>query len=118
MRLVVVSLTLLSLAFAAPVGAQTLDVPFSLPRADGRDGDCASSTVTGLNPQGDGFLAVRSGPGTNYRMLDKVFNGDVVFTCGRQGAWHGVLYRTRGTGSGPTDRQGWVHGNWLRDLAG
>ena len=43
---------------------QSLDVPVVIPPSDGQMADCATSTVSGLDPAGDNFLAVRSGPGT------------------------------------------------------
>lgn len=98
-----------SLSHAAK--AQTLDVPFETTGGDGQAAWCASSTVTGLDPRGDGFLAVRSGPGTQYRMLGKVHNGEVVLTCDARGPWVAIVY-------GSSKRKGWVHGDWLKALAG
>ncbi|MHA3977832.1 SH3 domain-containing protein [Halovulum sp. GXIMD14794] len=106
-------ITALTLAVltAAPAISQQLDVPITIPPGDGQAGDCATSTVSGLDPNGDGFLSVRSGPGTEFRKMDELHNGDVVATCQKSGPWHGVLYDGR-------NRRGWVHGNWLTDLAG
>lgn len=111
-RMTVLTLALLA---ATPAFPQQLDVPITIPPADGQAGDCATSTVSGLNPNGDGFLSVRAGPGTEFRKIDELHNGDVVATCQKTGPWHGVIY---GGGTGPANRQGWVHGNWLTDLAG
>lgn len=47
--------------------SQGLDVPVVTPPGDGQMADCATSTVSGLDPAGDNFLAVRSGPGTKHR---------------------------------------------------
>lgn len=95
---------------AAPAAPQQLDVEFAIP-ADGQAAGCAGSLVAGLDPQGDGFLAVRSGPGTGYRQIDALYNGNAVRTCARSGKWIGVYY-------GSPRRKGWVHGNWLVDGAG
>jgi hypothetical protein len=95
---------------AAPVAAQGLDVEFDVPR-DGQAAGCASSEVKGLKAGGDGFLAVRSGPGGSYAELDRLHNGDVVAYCAKNGKWIGIVY-------GDPKRRGWVHGNWLVDLAG
>ncbi len=107
---------------AAPAPAQQLDVPVSAPGGDGQAADCASSTVSGLDPNGDGFLSVRTGPGTGYRKIDELHEGDVVVVCDGQGAWAGVFYTGSNAGTGFVDehppRAGWVHTNWLRDLAG
>lgn len=104
-----VSIGLLPAAF--PAAAQVLDVPFETTGGDGQAAWCASSIVAGLDPQGDGFLAVRSGPGTEYRKIDELHNGDIVSTCDARGPWIAIIY-------GPSKRKGWVHGRWLKDLAG
>jgi uncharacterized protein YraI len=92
--------------------AQSLHVEFSTYCPPSTEAACfATSTVNGLNPNGDGFLAVRTGPGSNYPMIDKLYNGDVVTVHDLSGRWRGVSY-ANGT------RVGWVHSNWLVDLAG
>lgn len=96
---------------AAQSAAQVLDVPFADSGGDGQAAWCASSIVAGLNPNGDGFLAVRTGPGTQFRKIDEVHNGDVVATCDSRGAWVAIVY-------GPSKAKGWVHGKWLKDRAG
>lgn len=101
----------LALAFAgASAQAQQLDVDFTVPD-DGQAAGCAGSIVSGLDPKGDGFLAVRSGPGSNYRQIDQLRNGDQVRDCARSGPWMGVVY-------GEPRRKGWAHTNWLVDGAG
>ena len=39
----------------------------------------ANGVVEGLDPSGDGFLAVRSEPGSKYREIDRLYNGAQVF---------------------------------------
>jgi len=96
---------------ACAASAQSLDVPVTaIP--DTQAAGCASSTVSGLDPSGDNFLAVRSGPGSQYRKLDELHTGDVVRTCDRQGDWIGIYYPNL------NGRSGWVHGSYLTDLAG
>lgn len=95
---------------ASAVHAQQLEVDFQIVE-DNLAAGCAGSIVAGLNPNGDGFLAVRTGPGTNYRQIDQLHNGDMVRTCATNGPWIGVYY-------GEPRRKGWVHGNWLVDGAG
>jgi hypothetical protein len=108
-----------ALAFAAAtgLGAQSLDVPIRLPADDGQMAVCGSSVVAGLDPNGDGFLAVRAGPGTGYAKIGELRNGDVVYPCDARGDWAGVLFAfpKRGRPPGPG---GWVHGRWLKPLAG
>jgi len=85
---------------------------------------CGLSRVVGLDPAGDGFLAVRSGPGTQYRKLAELHNGDNVLVFDHKGKWSGVVYgdtssvdcispRTRPI---PYPRKGWVHSNWLKHI--
>ena len=94
-----------------PASTQVLDVPFSDKGGDGQAAWCASSTVSGLDPNGDGYLAVRAGPGTQYRKIDELHNGDIVSRCDARGRWVAVVY-------GPLKKKGWVNGRWLKDLAG
>jgi hypothetical protein len=96
---------------------------------------CDGATVKGLNPQGDGFLAVQSGPRINYPRVDKLHNGDRVITCDTYGDWFAVVYPGPGRTMESCDdwfdrnrrktvpytgpcRSGWVHKNWLGDFAG
>ena len=90
--------------------AQQLDVEFQIIE-DGQAAGCAGSYVAGLDPNGDGFLAGRKGPGTQHSKIDELYNGDMVQTCAQAGRWIGVYY-------GEPRRKGWVHGNWLIDGAG
>jgi hypothetical protein len=87
--------------------------------------------VRGLDPQGgDGFLAVRAGPGSGYAMLDKVYNGYLLNICDDRGQWLGVVYshETQDCGvgtpwprarayTGPC-RSGWVFRKYVTDYAG
>lgn len=99
------------LASVGHATAQTLDVPiFDNCVSDGQAACYATSTVSGLDPNGDGFLAVRSGPATNFPMIDKLYNGEVVEIIEFQGDWRGVRYRG--------GWKGWAHAKWLTDLAG
>ena len=92
------------------LAAQNLAVEFTVTPV-GQAAGCGGAQVMGLNPNGDGFLAVRTGPGTGYRQIDSLFNGQRVGTCARSGNWYGVIY-------GSPLRKGWVHGNWLGSWAG
>jgi hypothetical protein len=92
---------------------------------------CSNAVVVNLNPHGDGFLSVRGGPGTKYRELTRLYNGDQVYYCTRRGDWVGIVWeRPWHTGcnvmspwpvtqpyTGPC-RSGWVHKRWLRIWAG
>jgi len=60
-------------------------------------------TVHGLDPNGNGFLSVRSKP--KGKKIGELYNGDKVAILGQRGAW----YKVR-TASGLV---GWSHGDWL-----
>lgn len=114
-------------AMSAPAWAE-VDVPIYEIDGDGQAATCGVSEVHGLKADGDGFLAVRSGPGAKYRKLGELYNGDRVTSLGRQGKWVAIV-RDEGTlnvtdlcaNNGPRRRLrgsalGWVHSNWLRYL--
>jgi hypothetical protein len=69
--------------------SQNLDVDFAI-EVEGEAAGCGGATVMGLDPDGDGFLSVRTGPGTGFSKLDHLSNGDGVRTCARSGQWYGV----------------------------
>lgn len=113
------------LALSLPVLAAELDVPVIEEGGDGQMANCASSTVAGLDPRGDGFLAVRSGPGSQYRKIGELHNGDVVYEFDRKGDWAGIVWgessvncSSTTTRPVPYRNKGWVHRKWLKDLAG
>lgn len=103
------------------------DGPATIAAGDGQMANCSSGIVRGLKPGGDGFLAVRAGPGTSHRMLDRLHNGESVWLCDQRGDWVGIVYGREdcGTeGSGPEHpytgscRAGWAHGRWIELVAG
>ncbi|WP_226780944.1 SH3 domain-containing protein [Oceaniglobus trochenteri] len=106
-RIAAVAVGLLVSLSSAPALAQLLDVPFDTYCPPNSEAACFGvATVMGLNPKGDGFLAVRTGPGSNYPMIGKVHNGDRVGTYAKRGKWHAISF-------GPNNTLGWAHGNWL-----
>ena len=92
----------------------------------------AGGTVMGLDPNGDGFLSVRSGPGGKpFHEMDRVFNGQRLRICEERGPWLAVVYApgrgpevcgvedgVRGSipYTGPC-RYGWVHTRYVGDKA-
>jgi len=86
-------LLLTALAFTAPMKAQAYapDV----------------FEVCGLDPSGDNFLALRTGPGSNYQMLERLGPGTVVMDWERRGKWFRVSI---GDVNG---REGWVYASYL-----
>ncbi|MEM7693144.1 MAG: integron [Pseudomonadota bacterium] len=120
------ALCLAAVIAAGPAIAQSVAVTVG---HDGPGADaCAGyGTPQGLNPRGDNFLAVRSGPGTKYRMVDKLLTGDGFWVCSQQGAWLGIVYGAEDCGVGAPLRvgpyrgpcqMGWVHGRFVSIIAG
>jgi hypothetical protein len=124
---------LLMLAFVA--AAAKPDVPVIVGAEEELDACGSWAEVSGLNPKGDGFLAVRGGPGSDYPMRDRLRTRDAFFVCdvSRDGKWMAIVYpRKRQTadacnvsGAIPKAREyrgpcasGWVNAAWVRILAG
>ena len=61
--------------------------------------------VTGLNPAGDNFLALRTGPGTSYRMIRRMAPDTVVTVIERRGQWLRVELED--------GAQGWAFGQYI-----
>ena len=97
----------LTLTAATPLAAQELAVPFDTYCPPDAQAACfGAAEVLGLDPDGDGFLAVRTGPGSEYAMIGQVHNGDRVGVYDRRGDWYAISF-------GPDNRLGWAHGTWL-----
>ncbi len=122
------ALALASLVSVQPMAGSGVDVMIG---GDPNYDACGSlGVVAGLNPQGDNFLAVRSGPGTKYDQIDSLFSGNEVFLCDQRGRWHGIVYGTPGADCGVSSpvaghqayfgscRSGWVFDRYIRVIAG
>lgn len=113
------------LATAVAAHANDLDVPVLEQGGDGQAANCWSAMVSGLKADGDGFLAVRSGPGSQYPKIDELHNGEIVIVFQNRGKWVGVVYRTPNatchstkTHPVPYEKKGWIRTDWLKDVAG
>ena len=92
------------------------------------DACCGVGKVVGLDPKGDNFLSVRSGPGSKYDEIDRLYIGGLVYLCDERGAWQGVVYPTKGCGvTTSIDRRqpytgncksGWIFGKYVMLVAG
>jgi hypothetical protein len=67
-------------------------IPIIIEAEPDLDACYSNGVVEGLDPAGDGFLAVRGGPGTQYPQLDRLYNGVEVHICNRRGDWLGIVY--------------------------
>ena len=94
------------------------------------DACAGKGVITGLDPRGDGFLAVKAGPGPRYKRTDKLFKDEQVYLCSAQGNWFGVVYsKTKQECNvmtpwpnplpytGPC-RSGWIHKRYVKITAG
>ena len=113
------------LATAVAAHANDLDVPVLEQGGDGQAANWWSAMVSGLKADGDGFLAVRSGPGSQYPKIDELLNGEIVIVFQNRDKWAGVVYRTPNatchstkTHPVPYEKKGWIRTDWLKDVAG
>ncbi|MEM6276921.1 MAG: caspase family protein [Pseudomonadota bacterium] len=65
--------------------------------------------VRGLDPNGDGFLALREGTHTGAQRLAKMTEGTRLREMGRSGRWMEVETET--------GLRGWAHTNWIASLS-
>ena len=67
--------------------------------------------VRGLDPKGDGFLALRAGPGANHAQIGKLRNGDAAYIAAEpRGRW---LYVENGALNGREAKfRGWIYDAW------
>ncbi|QQQ03057.1 hypothetical protein [Lysobacter enzymogenes] len=122
----------LTLAANATVAAPPRAVPVVVGGNEVLDACGSQGRVHGLKTGGDGFLAVRDGPGAAYAMTDKLGENLWVMMCDQRGDWIAVVYSEDGrlgrcgVGSPIAERQpyrgpcksGWVHGRWIELMAG
>lgn len=70
--------------------------PVSINGSPDAEHACQDGYVFGLNPKGDGFLAVKSRPDYDSTRIDKLYNGERIYVCAKQGEWYGLVYSRRG----------------------
>ncbi|MDW4500364.1 SH3 domain-containing protein [Sulfitobacter sp. D35] len=100
------SLALVAL-MAAPASAQQILVPSN--RAAMETG----CLVQGLDPNGDGFLALRAGPGSDHAQIGSLRNGDAAYLAAPPaGRW---LYVENGAIGGREAKfRGWIYDAWCQ----
>ncbi len=78
--------------------------------------------ISGLAEQSytnpNGYLAIRSGPGGKYKLLEKVVNGSNVKGCAVKGNWIKIIYGCAESGSDTDDtsikcKWGWAYKKYL-----
>lgn len=58
-----------------------------------------------VNDTNDGYLNLRSGPGTNYQIVTRIYGGMNVDGVGQSGSWRRVVL--------PDGTTGWASGNFM-----
>ncbi|MEM6762964.1 MAG: SH3 domain-containing protein [Pseudomonadota bacterium] len=124
----VVAAAVVATALPGGSAAQVLDVPVMIGGEPDLDACSGVGRIARLNPRGDGFLAVRAGPSTDYAKIDELYNGDIVVICDQDGRWSGVVYGGADCGtSSPVPRRmayrgpcraGWVFDRYVDYIAG
>ena len=108
------------------VQAQGLDVEI-IERADADFDTCSLGQVTGLKVNGDGFLAVRSGPSSKFQKIDELYNGNKVWLFEERKGWYGVVYGVDELSCSPIKKsrplrkkgkKGWIYGKFVKVIAG
>jgi hypothetical protein len=127
-------LVLIGIALAHAATAQDASIRPQVPVIIGGytslDACGGNGVVIGLDPNGDGFLAVKSGPRLSHPRIDKLYNGEQVYICGETDNWFAVVYTrvrrdcnvstpwpVRLPYTGPC-RSGWVFKRYVRVVAG
>ena len=127
------ALLLAGMATAA-IAATSERVPRIGLAGDDLDACLSVGQVTGLNPRGDNFLAVRAEPSAGAPEKDRFGPGREFWICDEAGDWLGVVYGSD-PGDGPGDcevgspvasvrpydgpcRWGWVHSRYVTVIAG
>ncbi len=128
----IAALAALAVLIGATAQAQQtkLDVPIVV---GGTQLDACGSIaeVKGLDPAGDNFLSVRSGPGATYREIDRLKTKDLIIICGGKGIWYAAIYPwsnksdcnvgtpwpKRAPYTGPC-KSGWIHSKFVEIIAG
>ncbi len=66
----------------------------------------AADYVAGLDPYGDNFLSLRTGPGAGYPEIMRMGENTVLEVLGVAGPWYRVRLRNGMTG--------WANSRWIR----
>jgi hypothetical protein len=110
--------------------AQDASVPVIAGQIHGYDACGLVGVVRGLDPRGDGFLAVRAGPGSTFAKVDEVYADQLLNVCDDRGKWLGVVYSPESEDCGVSKpwprpaaytgpcRSGWVYRTYVKDFAG
>jgi len=68
----------------------------------------AQAYVSGLNPRGDNYLSLRTGPGSRYQEIARMGPNTLLTVLGRQGSWMNVSMRD--------GRRGWAYSRYIASM--
>ncbi|MAW89059.1 MAG: peptide-binding protein [Phyllobacteriaceae bacterium] len=104
------------------LGACAVAAAVALPAVPAAAGDC-TGYVVGVRPisqynhaRGNGFLAVRTGPGSRYRQIGELYAGDEVSVWDRSGNWYQVACMSGDCTNpywGRPSPRGWVSARYI-----
>jgi hypothetical protein len=131
MKTVIISMIAAAAMAATPAAAQPAR-PVLLGTPGPFRTACAFGDISGLNPRGDNFLAVRAAPSLRAREIDRLWpRRQQVMLCERtrDGRWYGIVYRHNNSCEvevprGPPRpyrgrcRSGWVSARYITVSAG
>ncbi len=128
--------TLISpLICTASLAAEGDSIPIVIGGNEVMDACPSVGAVKGLKVKGDGFLSVRSGPGSQFLEKDRLVEGALFYMCDEKnadnGAWVGIVYSKKNTDTcgvtspigkvsvykGPC-KWGWINSKWVKVVAG
>ena len=96
--------------YAMPHGSEVYSLEWSgrwvrVRHETGHTGWCASEYLARMGPErlyiysaNDGFLNLRSGPGTNYAIIIQMYNDEAVEVLGSSGNWRQVRHESGAVG--------------------
>lgn len=120
---------------AASLAAEDDSIPIVIGGNDVMDACPSVGAVKGLKIKGDGFLSVRSGPGSQFLERDRLLEGALFYMCDEKnsggGTWIGIVYSKKNTSTcgvtsaiekvsvykGPC-KWGWINSKWVKVVAG
>lgn len=117
---------------SSPLSAQEVAVTIG---SDGAEWDACGSVgrVHNLDPNGDNYLSVRTGPSSDFEAIDRLLSGQIVYVCEQKGRWIGIVYApynypelSCGVSSSTRQpqnysgacRSGWVFDSYVQMIAG
>lgn len=117
------------------LAADQQSVPIFIGGNDIVDACGSTGAVKGLSSKGDGYLSVRTGPGSHFKEKNRLTEGKMFYMCNfkesKSSSWVGIVYSTNNSSdcgvSSPIEKAieykgpcqwGWVNEKWVEVVAG